>query len=93
MPESRLHLPPDAAGGQIPVNHSRGWVHGEAHTSHIESAWCLFKRRLIGVYHRVSAKRLQEYLDEFAFRGSHRSKREAMVSPVLASCRTPFRQG
>jgi hypothetical protein len=43
-------------------------------------------RRLTGVYHFVSAKYLQDYLDEFAFRGSHRSEREAMVSLVLACC-------
>lgn len=73
-------------GNQMPVNHSREWVNGEAHTNHVESTWSLFKRGLMGVYHHVSAKYLQDYLDEFAFRGSHRGEREAMVDLVLACC-------
>jgi len=40
----------------------------EVHVNTIENAWSLFKRGLIGMYHHVSAKYLQEYLDEFAFR-------------------------
>ena len=38
------------------------------------------------LYLFVTAKYLQNYLDEFAFRGSHRSERDAMVSLVLACC-------
>jgi hypothetical protein len=69
------------------VNHyRRRYVIGEAHVNHVENMWSLLKRGLVGVFHHVSAKYLQEYLDEFAFRGSHRNEREAMVSLVLASC-------
>jgi len=69
------------------VNHyRRQYVVGEAHVNHVENMWSLLKRGLVGVFHHVSAKYLQEYLDEFAFRGSHRNEREAMVSLVLASC-------
>ena len=38
------------------------------------------------MYHRVSAKWLQEYLDEFAFRHSHRKEKGKMFDLVLANC-------
>lgn len=33
---------------------------------------CLFKRFLLGTFHGVSGKYLQEYLDEFVFRFNRR---------------------
>lgn len=68
------------------VKHADHYAIGQIHINHVENAWSLFKRALHGVYHFVSTKYLQEYLDEFAFRGSHRNEREAMVSRVLAAC-------
>ena len=68
------------------VKHEDHYALGRIHVNHVENAWSLFKRGLMGVYHFVSAKYLQDYLDEFAFRGSHRSEREAMVNLVLACC-------
>ena len=50
------------------------------------NAWSLFKRGLSGLYHHVSAKYLQEYLDEFSFRYSHRHEKERLMDLVLASC-------
>ena len=68
------------------VTHYLGYADGEVHVNNVESAWSLFKRGLLGVYHHVSAKYLQEYLDEFAFRRSHRDEKHRMVELVLASC-------
>jgi len=68
------------------VNHWLYYSHDGVHVNHVENAWSLFKRGLIGVYHHVSAIHLQEYLDEFAFRCSHRDEREKLVNLVLASC-------
>jgi len=68
------------------VKHAERYALGRIHVNHVENAWSLFKRGLMGVYHFVSAKYLQDYLDEFAFRGSHRGEREAMVNLVLACC-------
>jgi len=62
------------------------YVLGDAHVNTIENAWSLFKRGLIGIYHHVSAKCLQEYLDEFAFRYSHRHEKPRLMDLVLASC-------
>jgi len=68
------------------VNH---WLYHSkdgVHVNHVENAWSLFKRGLVGVYHHVSAKHLQEYLDEFAFRQSNRENRGVLLNLVLASC-------
>ncbi len=51
------------------VNHSdKIFVQGDAHTNGIESFWALFKRGYHGVYHQMSKKHLQKYVDECAFR-------------------------
>jgi len=55
------------------VNHSQKvYVAGEAHTNTIDGFWSLIKRGIGGVYHSVSAKYLQSYLDEYSFRYNRR---------------------
>ena len=48
------------------------YVDGDVHTNTIEGFWSLVKRGIGGVYHSVSAKYLQMYLDEYAYRYNHR---------------------
>lgn len=51
------------------VNHSlKIYVAGEAHTNTIENFWSVLKRGLYGIYHQVSEKHLERYLNEFAAR-------------------------
>jgi hypothetical protein len=51
------------------VNHeSKVYVVGDVHTQTIEGFWSLVKRGIGGVYHSVSQKYLQTYLDEYSFR-------------------------
>ncbi len=51
------------------VCHSRGeYVRGDVTANTIESFWAILKRGINGVYHNVSGKHLQRYLDEFEFR-------------------------
>lgn len=51
------------------VNHGAGqYVNENAHTNTIEGFWSLLKRSIIGIYHSVSAKYLQLYASESAFR-------------------------
>ena len=52
------------------VRHSVGeYVSGMgAHTNGIESFWSMLKRAHKGVYHKISQKHLQRYVDEFAGR-------------------------
>src|SRR5262249_26083940 len=48
------------------------WVRGEVHTNGVEGVWSLFKRSVIGAFHRISAKHLDLYIDEFEFRFNNR---------------------
>lgn len=51
------------------VNHNiKVYVSGDVHTNTIENFWSVLKRGLYGVYHQVSAKHLDKYLNEFASR-------------------------
>ena len=66
------------------INHSEKiYVMGDIHTNSIEGFWSLIKRGIGGVYHSVSRKFLQSYLDEYAFRYSHRHDTEPMFLTFL----------
>jgi transposase-like protein len=55
------------------IKHSAGvYVVGSTHTNTIEGFWSLVKRGIGGVYHSVSHKHLQSYLDEYSFRYNRR---------------------
>ena len=55
------------------VNHSiEEWVVGDVHTNSIESVWSLFKRSIVGAFHKVSAKHLDRYLEELEWRFNNR---------------------
>ena len=46
-----------------------------AHTNGIESFWAMLKRAHQGVYHKISPKHLQLYVNEFAGRHGIRKTR------------------
>jgi transposase-like protein len=55
------------------VDHNkREYARGDVHTNSIENAWSLFKRSVVGSYHKVSEKHLDAYLDEFEWRFNNR---------------------
>lgn len=55
------------------VSHGTGqYVNGNAHTNSIEGFWALLKRGIVGQYHKVSARHLNKYIDEFCFRYNNR---------------------
>ena len=56
---------------------------GDAHTNTIEGFWSLVKRGIGGVYHSVSKKYLQTYLDEYSFRYNRRNNDEPMFTSLL----------
>lgn len=58
------------------------YVMGNIHTNTIEGFWSILKRGIAGVYHSVSAKHLQSYINEYAFRYNHRDDPEAMFETV-----------
>jgi transposase-like protein len=66
------------------VNHSQGvYVMGDAHTNTIEGFWSLVKRGIGGVYHSVSKKYLQTYLNEYSFRYNRRNNGQPMFTSLL----------
>jgi len=71
------------------VNHGETYVRYEdgkvVHTNGVENVWSLFKRGIVGVFHKVSAKYLPLYLNEFSFRFNNRDEFNMMDS-VLRSC-------
>ncbi len=67
------------------INHSQEvYVAGDVHTNTIEGFWSLVKRGIGGVYHSVSAKYLQSYLDEYSFRYNRRDSGNLVFSSILA---------
>jgi transposase len=67
------------------VNHSDNqWVKGSVHTNTIEGFWSILKRGISGVYHSVSKKYLQTYIDEYVFRYNHRGDTQPMFLTVLS---------
>jgi transposase-like protein len=86
------------------INHSREYVNGDIHTNTVESAFSLFKRGVMGTWHRMSVKHLPAYLEEMVFRFNRRKKsdlfldtlRHMVTAPVLtfekltASSQTAF---
>ena len=66
------------------INHSEQvYVSGDVHTNTIEGFWSLTKRGIGGVYHSVSAKHLQGYLNEYAWRYNHRDDGQAQFEVLL----------
>ena len=55
------------------VDHSgEEWVRADVHTNTVESVWSILKRSIVGSFHQLSAKHLEMYLDEIAFKFNHR---------------------
>jgi len=66
------------------INHSaKVYVMGDVHTNTIEGFWSLLKRGIGGVYHQVSAKYLQTYCDEYAYRYNRRFSDTPMFTSLL----------
>lgn len=68
-----VHVGRQFKGGHETVNHGKlEYARGDAHINTAESAHALIKRGIYGIFHHVSKKHLQRYLDEFDFRWNRR---------------------
>lgn len=56
------------------INHSQRYADCLVNTNSIESFWAIVKRGIVGQFHKVSAKYLDAYLDEFAYRFNGRGE-------------------
>lgn len=64
--------------GRSVIKHNEGeYVNGSSHTNTMEGFWSLLKRGIVGIYHSMSDKHLQKYIDEFVFRYNTRTLTEA----------------
>ncbi len=71
---------------RIMVNHDICYSLGDGiHTNGIESFWAIVKRGVFGIYHHISVRHLQSYMDEFSFRMNHRKVSEGFESLVELS--------
>jgi transposase-like protein len=78
-----LRLADHESDKHFTVNHSaKIYVDGNITTNGIESAFSLFKRAVIGSFHKVSIKHLHRYLSEFETRFNAR-KAEDRFEPTL----------
>jgi transposase-like protein len=76
-------------GNEFPhgvVDHSKvQYVIGAIHTNTIEGFWSIFKRGVVGTFHKVSAKYMPLYIAEFQFRYNNREN-ENIFSEAIRGC-------
>jgi transposase-like protein len=66
------------------INHSlRIYADGNVHTQTVEGFFALVKNGVRGVYHSVSAKWLQGYVNEYVWRYNHRDDEQAQFKTLL----------
>jgi IS1 family transposase/transposase-like protein len=68
------------------VNHRKHqYVVGAVHTNTIEGFWSIFKRGIVGSFHKVSAKYMPLYVAEFQFRYNNRMNSD-IFGAVIEGC-------
>jgi transposase-like protein len=68
----------------VRISHSSGeFVAGNIHTNSIEGFWAQIKNAVHGVHHGVAPEYLQLYVNEYAFRYSHRNDTTPMFQTIL----------
>jgi IS1 family transposase len=65
------------------VDHARGqYVIGAIHTQTIEGFWSIFKRGVVGTFHKMSRKYMPLYVAEFQFRYNNRENADIFGSAI-----------
>ena len=78
------------------VDHSaEEWVVGDVHTNSIEGVWSLFKRSIVGSFHKMSVKHMDRYLEELEWRFNNRNNPHIFrdtLSRILTTQAMPYRE-
>jgi IS1 family transposase len=65
------------------VDHARGqYVIGAIHTNTIEGFWSIFKRGVVGTFHKMSRKYMPLYVAEFQFRYNNRENADIFGTTI-----------
>ena len=65
------------------VNHSEEeWVVGDVHTNSVEGVWSLFKRSIVGAFHKMSIKHMDRYIEEFEWRYNNRDNPHIFIDTL-----------
>ena len=64
------------------IKHKETYAVGNVHTNTIESAFSLFKRGVMGSWHKLSAKHLSKYLQEMTFRFNRRNDLDLFIDTL-----------
>ncbi len=65
------------------VDHARGqYVIGAIHTQTIEGFWSIFKRGVVGTFHKMSRKYMPLYVAEFQFRYNNRENADIFGTAI-----------
>jgi hypothetical protein len=64
---------------------ARKGVYGAVHTNTIEGFWSIFKRGVVGTFHKMSAKYLPLYVAEFQFRYNNRQNPD-IFGAAISGC-------
>jgi transposase-like protein len=68
------------------IKHTHGeYVVGAVHTNTIEGFWSIFKRGVVGTFHKVSKKYMPLYVAEFEFRYNNRANVD-IFGTAIAGC-------
>jgi transposase-like protein len=70
--ESRVYSGLTEYNHQTVDHHRKEYVVGAVHTNTIEGFWSIFKRGVVGTFHKMSAKYMPLYVAEFQFRYNNR---------------------
>ena len=70
--ESKVYRSLTEYNHQTVDHHKKQYVIGSVHTNTIEGFWSIFKRGVVGSFHKVSAKYMPLYVAEFQFRYNNR---------------------
>ena len=70
------------------LNHSKNIRRiGKYHTNTIEGFWSMFKRAIMGQYHKITTEYLQEYINEMTFKYNNRNN-EKTFDVLIMNCLT-----